>query len=95
MPMVNVYIPTPFRRVTAQQPRVEVEASTLGELVANLERRYPGFEELIYDDRGEILHHLNVYINNRDAATLEGKASTLHDGDEVAFIPAIAGGAIG
>ena len=90
--MVSVYIPTPFRRVTAQQPRVEVEADTLGELVTNLERRYPGFEKLVYDDKGEILQHLNVYINNRDATALEGKATVLQDGDEVAFIPAIAGG---
>jgi molybdopterin converting factor small subunit len=89
---VSVYIPTPFRRVTEQLPRVEVEAETLGELVANMERRYPGFAGLVYDENGEILHHLNVYINNRDVATLDGKATALQDGDEVAFIPAIAGG---
>jgi molybdopterin converting factor small subunit len=89
---VSVYIPTPFRRVTEQQPRVEAEADTLGELVANLERRYPGFEGLIYDDKGEFVHHLNVYINNRDVASLDGKSTQLQEGDEVAFIPAIAGG---
>ncbi len=90
--MVSVYIPTPFRRLTLQQPRVHLQASTLADLVSNLERLYPGFEALIYDDRGEFLNHLNVYVNNRDVATLEGKETLLQEGDEVAFIPAIAGG---
>ena len=48
---------------------------------------------MIYDDKDEIPGHINIYLNNTEIHTLQGKATIVHDGDEMAVIPAIAGGA--
>ncbi|MFQ5520838.1 MAG: MoaD/ThiS family protein, partial [Candidatus Methylomirabilia bacterium] len=61
---VQVYIPTPFRRATNNADRVECEAQDVGELLDQLEARFAGLKGLIRDDKGEVHHHVNVYVNN-------------------------------
>lgn len=90
---VSVYVPTPFRRLTGNQPRVEGQGKDVAELLDNLESRFPGFRSLLIDDQNQIPAHINIYVNNREIRALKGTATPLKDGDEVAVIPAVAGGA--
>jgi molybdopterin synthase sulfur carrier subunit len=89
---VKVYIPTPYRRFTGNQSRVEVEAKTVDELLQELDRRFPGIGQQLFDEKGDIPGYLNVYVNSEEVRALQGKKTTLKDGDEVAVIPAMAGG---
>jgi len=41
---------------------------------------------------GEVHHHVNIYVNSEAIESLDGLATPLKDGDEVAIIPALAGG---
>ncbi len=93
MMTVTVYIPTPFRRMTGNRPQVEVEGATIAEVLDNLDRRFPGVHDLIYSSQHEIPAHINIYVNNQEIGSLAGDATTLAQGDQVAIIPAIAGGA--
>jgi molybdopterin converting factor small subunit len=43
-------------------------------------------------EAGEVHHHVNVYVNNEAIEALQGLSTPLKDGDEVAIIPALAGG---
>lgn len=90
---ICVYIPTPYRGLTRNQPRVEGRGDDLVELLEDLERRFPGLHPLVFDQMGELHRHLNVYVNNVAVEELGGKRTALKDGDEVALIPAMAGGA--
>ncbi|MBI4635671.1 MAG: MoaD/ThiS family protein [Candidatus Rokubacteria bacterium] len=89
---VTVYIPTPFRRATRDRDRVEVEASSVGGLLDELEQAYAGLKGLVRNERGEVHHHVNIYVNNEAIEALGGLGAPLRDGDEVAIIPALAGG---
>lgn len=91
---VKVYIPTPFRRLTANQARVEASSNTVGGLLTELEDRYPGIRERLRDDKGALLGYINVYVNSEEIADLQGEDTALKDGDEVSIIPAVAGGDI-
>lgn len=86
---VTVYIPTPFRRATGDRDRVDTPAGSLGEVLDRLEREYAGLRGLVRNERGEIHHHINVYVNNEEASDL---TALVADGSEVAIIPALAGG---
>jgi molybdopterin synthase sulfur carrier subunit len=44
------------------------------------------------DESGELRRFINIYVNQEDIRFLENKATVLKDGDEVAIVPAIAGG---
>jgi hypothetical protein len=51
---------------------VEVEASTVGEAIAALDRRFPGFAFRIVDEQGRIRPHMNIFLSEekvRDIAT--------------------------
>lgn len=90
---IKVRIPQPLQRLTNGQPEVEVEGKTIGELIVDLERRYPGIKDRICDESGKVRRFVNIYVNEEDIRFLEREATKLKDGDEVSVIPAIAGGA--
>ncbi len=90
--MVSVYIPTPFRRATANRDRVEVPAPDVAGLLEELERTYTGLKGLVRDERGQVHAHVALYVNGEAIDGLRGLATPLKDGDEVSIIPALAGG---
>jgi molybdopterin synthase sulfur carrier subunit len=88
----KVRIPTPLRKLTNNEELVEVNASTVGDAIVELQGRYPGFKERLLDEQGEVRRFVNVYVNEEDIRFLENQKTPLKDGDEVSIIPAIAGG---
>jgi molybdopterin/thiamine biosynthesis adenylyltransferase/molybdopterin converting factor small subunit len=91
---VMVYIPTPFRRFAGNQTYVKAEGKTVGEVLDALGKSYPSLKHMIYDEADEIPGHVNIYINSQEIHSLQGKATPVKDGDEMAVIPAIAGGQV-
>lgn len=89
---VSVYIPSPFRRLTANREYVEVEGTNVGEVLDAVEARFPGFGDLVYDRERRVPTHINIYLNNQEIHDLDGIATRVADGDQVAVIPALAGG---
>ena len=89
---VQVRIPTPLRKLTHDEEVVETSAETIGDAITDLESRYPGLQELLLDDDGQVRRFVNVYVNEEDIRFLQDKETPLKDGDEVSIIPAIAGG---
>ncbi|MBI2861702.1 MAG: molybdopterin-synthase adenylyltransferase MoeB [Chloroflexi bacterium] len=92
--IVRIYVPTSFRRYAGGQANLVSEAPTVGALLDDLQGRYPALSQQIIDDRGQIFRHVNIYVNSVAIDSLQGTATALQDGDEVAVIPAIAGGAV-
>ena len=86
---VTIYIPTPFRRATGNRDRVEVRATDVRAMLDELEAAHSGLRGLIRGDNGELHRHVSIYVNSE---AIEGLATPLKDGDEVAIIPALAGG---
>ena len=69
---VLVRIPTPLRRMTNGKDKVEVESSTLGDMVESLESSYPGLKERLIDENGELRYFVNIYLNGEDAKVSAG-----------------------
>jgi molybdopterin synthase sulfur carrier subunit len=91
---VMVRIPTPLRRMTGGKDKVEVESTTLGEMVDTLESTYPGFKERLVDENGDLRYFVNIYVNGEDVRFLQGLETSTSTGDEVSIVPAVAGGAL-
>jgi MoaD family protein len=90
---VLVRIPTPLQKFTKNQSEVQAEGTTIVEVLDHLEQHFPGIRERLCDDRGGIRKFINLYVNDEDVRFMDGEKTLLKDGDEVAIIPAIAGGA--
>lgn len=89
---VQVLIPTPLQKFTADQATVELEASSVDALLQELETRFPGILARLTDENGKLRRFLNVYVNSEDIRFLDHQATALADGDEVSIVPAVAGG---
>ena len=90
--LVKVRIPTHLRKMTDGKGEIEAEGKTIEELLNDLENRYPGIKERLCDETGNLRRFVNVYVNEEDIRFIKGKDTLLSDGDEVSFVPAIAGG---
>jgi len=91
MPTV-IRIPTPLRKLTSDVETVELDGSTVGELIDNLEERFPGVKARLCDENGNLRRFINIYVNGEDVRFLDNLATAVKDGAEVSIIPAIAGG---
>ena len=90
---VRIRIPAPLRSLTAEEAIVTADgATTLRELVDELEASYPGMRERLCEDDGELRRFVNVFVNGEDVRFLSGLGSALSEGDEVSIVPAVAGG---
>jgi len=90
--MSSVFIPSPLRRYTAGQSKVQVSGATISELIENLERQYPGVKSRLCDESGQIKRYVNVFVNDEEIRALQGAATRLADKDEISIVPAMAGG---
>jgi len=88
----KVRIPTPLRKLTNNEELVEVNAATIGDVISELQTRYPGIKDRLVDENGSIRRFVNVYVNEEDIRFLQNQQTILKDGDEISIIPAIAGG---
>ena len=89
---VLVRIPTPLRRMTNGQDKVEMDESNLADMIEKLEASYPGVKERLIDENGELRYFVNIYLNGEDVRFLDGLATSTKSGDEISIVPAVAGG---
>ena len=89
---VMVRIPTPLRRMTNGLDKLEMNESTLSNMIDELETNYPGFRERLIDENGDLRYFVNSYVNGEDVRFLDGLATQTNSGDEISIVPAVAGG---
>ncbi len=94
---IKVRIPTFLQTLTQGREEIEVlpgrnsELLTVSDLIRDLDKKYPGFEEKI-TEAGKIRRFINIYVKEEDIRSLQGEQTPVKDGDEITLIPAIAGG---
>ena len=90
--MATVYLPRSLVTLFPEPPprHLSVESATLGDLVRDLDSRWPGIADRLLEPPGpQIREHINVFIDGereRDLTTALGSESIVH------VIPAVAGG---
>ena len=89
---IPVRIPSPLRKLTGDQEVVPAEGANIGEILANLDKAFPGLIERICDEQGNVRRFVNIFVNDEDIRFLDEKATVVKDGDEISIVPAIAGG---
>ena len=90
---VTVRIPTTLRPMAGGSSEVAVEGGTVGEVLSALDSAHPGFRDRLLDDEGNLRKFVNVFVADDDVRFLDGLDTEVPDGETVAIIPAVAGGA--
>ena len=89
---VHVRIPAPLKKLTGEQDVIKSQGKTVGEVLRSLTDTYPGLEERLRDEKGEVRRFINIYVNDEDIRFIQNLETPLKEGDQVSIIPAIAGG---
>ena len=92
---VKIHIPTPLRPYTNKADVVEVDGSTVGELLNNLTTTFSGLKQHLFNNEGRMRSFVNVYVNDEDIRYLQKDQTPVKAGDTVSIIPSVAGGAGG
>src|SRR5438445_11034954 len=91
--MVKIRIPTPLRSYTKNQEEVEANGATIADVLQDLDKSCPGIKSRLLDDKGALRRYINIFYNDEDIRYLDELKTAVKDGDRLAIIPAIAGGA--
>lgn len=86
---MRVRIPTPLRSYTGQASTVDATGTTVAEVLADLDRQFPGIRFRVVDEQGRLRQHMKVFVNEdvrRDLAT------PLSPDDEMTLMQALSGG---
>lgn len=86
---MKVAIPQPLLSYTAQRAQVEAEGATVGELLGDLDRRYPGIRFRIVNEQDALRPHVRVFVNRRPVVKLDTKLAA---SDEIHIMQALSGG---
>ena len=86
---MNVRIPTPLRSYTGNAATVEVDGSTLAEVLDNLDGRFPGIRFRVIDEQGRLRQHMNIFVAGERCRDL---STALDHVDEVVIMQALSGG---
>lgn len=90
--MPRVRIPTPLRSLTNGEADVEAAGTTVGEVLKDVDSRFPGLSERIYDENGEVRRFVNIYVDEEDIRFEDGVSTAVGEKSVVSIVPAVAGG---
>ncbi len=85
---MKVLVPSPLLSYTGRR-EVEASGATLAEVVADLDRRYPGIRFRMVDEQDRLRPHMRLFVNGEQARDL---ATALAPSDEVQIVQALSGG---
>ena len=89
--MVTVKIPTQLRPSAGGRAEVQLDGSTVGEVLEALFLESPDLRERITED-GRLRRFVNVYLGGEDIRFGDGLETAVEDGSELTILPAVAGG---
>src|SRR6266446_6550678 len=78
---VRLKVPTQLRELTGGAPELDVEASSIKELLEKVGGDHPELLERVLDDDGEIRRFVNLYVGEEDVV-LGGELGALLDVDD-------------
>jgi len=89
---VTVRIPTALRPQAGDHESLDLVGQSVKEILASLTSQYPELGKRLFKADNQLNRFINIYVNDEDIRFLDNLDTTLHAGDELSLVPAIAGG---
>ncbi|MBW7838566.1 MAG: molybdopterin-synthase adenylyltransferase MoeB [Chitinophagaceae bacterium] len=90
--MATIIIPTPLRKFTGGQSKIEVTGTTVKESFDDLVLNFPDLKKNLLDEKGDIRGFVNIYVGEDDIRSLQQGNTPVQAATKLSIIPAIAGG---
>jgi molybdopterin converting factor small subunit len=86
---VKVRVPSPLFSYTAQQSEVEASGTSIAELLADLDRQFPGIRFRMIDEQDRLRPHMRIFVNRQETREL---GTALGGDEEIHIFQALSGG---
>jgi sulfur-carrier protein len=86
---MKVIIPSPLLSYTNQRKEVDACGSTVAEMLADLNRQFPGIRFRMIDEQDNVRPHMRIFVNGEQVWSL---SAPLQSNDEVHILQALSGG---
>ena len=87
--MPQVFIPSQLIAYTGGATRVEAPGDTVGEVLEDLDRRYPGLKFRVVDEQDRVRKHMRLFIGQEETRSV---SAPLTESDELLIFGALSGG---
>ena len=89
MAAVRVRVAPLLYSYTGGLKTVEVEAASVGEAIAAVDRRFPGVAFRVVDEQGGVRPHVNIFLGEQSVRDLD---TPVFAGAEIYIVGALSGG---
>lgn len=90
--MATIIIPTPLRKFTNQQSKINVDGKNIKEVFEELTLNFPEIKKNLIDENGNIRGFVNIFLEDEDIRNLQKENTLIEKNSIISIIPAIAGG---
>jgi molybdopterin synthase sulfur carrier subunit len=87
--MTQVFIPSQLTAYTGGETRLDASGSTVGGVLEDLDRRYPGLMFRVIDEQDRVRRHMRLFIGQDETRSL---SAPLNESDELLIFGALSGG---
>ena len=87
--MPRVIVPTQLRGYTGGAAEVSAAGATLGEVLADLDRQFPGFRFRVIDEQDRVRQHILLFVGPEREENL---AAPIPAGADIMIVGALSGG---
>ena len=87
--MIQVSIPSQLTAYTGGATQVPAEGRTVGEVLDDLDRRFPGLKFRTVDEQDRVRRHVRFFVGADETRDV---ARPLRDGDRLLIFGALSGG---
>ena len=91
---VLIEIPSALKQYVNNQDEVEVDGSSVEEVLNSLCKQFTELKPNLFDGDGKVRNFINVYLNDDDIRYADGMKSVVKDGDSIQIVPSISGGSV-
>ena len=89
--MPQIEVPRRYRVPTGGEATISIEGDTVRACIEDAEAKYPGFGELVLDDKGELRRFVKLFVNG-DELKRDALDARVSGGDTISVLAAAAGG---
>jgi molybdopterin synthase sulfur carrier subunit len=87
--MIKVLIPSQLIAYTDGASRVEAKGASVGAVLDDLDRQYPGLKFRVVDEQDRVRKHMRMFIGQAETRSI---GAALAEGDELLIFGALSGG---
>jgi molybdopterin synthase sulfur carrier subunit len=87
--VTRVIVPTQLRGYTAGRAEVRAEGATLADVLADLDRQFPGFRFRVIDEQDRVRRHIILFVGSERQDDL---GTAMPPGTDLQIVGALSGG---